>query len=143
MKKTTAFSLLAMVLIAASAYADAGETETKPEAAVEMKPAAPPPAKAPGKVVSDTSLVTADRDFVTGKVVSVLPSDITRPKGKLVIADRNGAQTEFQMKALAVIYDSKGALMSLTDLRGGQTVRVNYKMIDGKNAEATSVKVLQ
>ena len=125
MKKFT----IALLIIAAAAslsFADEGESA-----------AAAAPAK---KVVTDVNLQTADPDYVSGKVVEVMPSDDFRMKPKIVVADQGGNTVEFVVKTLAVIYDASGALVALDEIQKGANVQVHYRPIGGAR-EATSIKV--
>jgi hypothetical protein len=95
------------------------------------------------KVIKEAILKTVDPDQVTGKVIDILPSDLTRPKSKLIIADENGNETEFSVKALAVIYSENGTMMALNELQKGAEVQVNYRTIKDKAKEATSIKIIR
>jgi len=157
MKRILAISLTIVMAIAVVAFADEGEMDepsnvapaiiqAPPETAPVSQPAAAPrPAAAPGKTrtVSETTLRTADEQYMQGSVSCIVPSSIMQHRAKIVIKDQNGDEIEFTVKTLAVIYDPTGAIMSLDKLQQGTKVRIHYKGA-GENARmATSIKVLR
>ena len=111
----------------------------------EPGPAFPAPPAVPSgtRVIREASLRAADAQSMEGSVVSVTPSGVMQPRSKVVIADASGAQAEFSVKVLAVIYDSTGAILSADQLRQGDRVLVNYRIKGSGAKEATSVKVLK
>ena len=125
MKKVAILMLVSLIAVPC-VFADEGESAA---------PAAP--AK---KIITDVTLRTADPDYVTGKVVEVLPSDETRSKAKIVVADQGGTTIEFIVKTLAVVYDASGALLALDEIQKGSNVQVHYRPIANAK-EATSIKV--
>lgn len=127
--KKIAIALLLLAVAASVAFADAGESSAPAALAAPAK-----------KVITDVSLRTADADVVTGKVVEVLPSDDTRSKSKIIVADAGGATIEFIVKTLAVIYDASGALLALDEIKKGANVQVHYRPVANAK-EATSIKV--
>ena len=101
MKKIAIFILVSLIA-SPCVFADEGESA-----------ATVAPAK---KIITDVSLRTADAEYVTGKVVEVLPSDDTRSKSKIIVADQGGNTIEFIVKTLAVVYDASGALLALDEM---------------------------
>jgi hypothetical protein len=171
MKKIFAISVITAlsVFVTAAAFADEGEEELsnvapaiiqappeltnvaqtapaqQPQAAIS-KPAAPARQNITPLVrrtISETTLRTADEQFVTGSVREIMPSSLMQPRARITIADTSGKETEFTVKTLAVIYDPTGAIMSLDKLQEGTKVQVNYRAGPGGVNEATSIKVLR
>lgn len=143
------FAIVSVVMLSTvPCFADEGETVAPPvQEAVQAAPAAQaaaPVSQGPAsrRTLREAALRTADTEVVTGKVVCVAPSDLTRPRATLTIADANGNEIMFEMKALAVIYTRGGELLSLDELQGGQDVEVAYRILTCGSREATSVKVL-
>jgi hypothetical protein len=126
MKKIT---MLVLMFLAAApmAFADEGE-------AAQAQPR---------KVITETILKMEDPDYVSGKVVNILPSDMGRSRAKITVADKDGVEAEFDVKVLAVIYDTKGSLVSLDDIALGTDVEVHYRTLGDNKREATSIKVLR
>lgn len=102
-----------------------------------------PAQEAPKKVIKEVTLKTAAADFITGKVDSVMPADLTRPRSKIVIVDGAGNSHEFVIKALAVIYDSTGRFLTLDDVCPAQEVQVNYITKADGTREAAAIKILK
>ncbi|MCX5678980.1 MAG: hypothetical protein NTY76_07765 [Candidatus Omnitrophica bacterium] len=125
--------IIAMLILAGTAsfsFADEGEQSAAQEA--------------PKKVIKEVTLRTGSTDFVTGKVDSVMPADLlTRPRAKIVIVDGSGNSQEFAIKTLAVIYDSTGRFLTLSDVHPAQEVQVNYITKADKTREAASIKILK
>jgi hypothetical protein len=151
MKKIFAIGLALMVSTAIVAFADEGEMEEPANVApaiIQSSTASAPvsqPAEAPqrGKIVSETTLSTADPEYMLGIVKCVMPSSLMQPKARLVVSDQGGNDVEFRIKTLAVIYDANGALMSFDSISQGSRVQVNYRTKGGDIKEATSIKVLR
>ena len=95
------------------------------------------------RVIKDFTLESADPDHLTGKVVCVVPAELMRPRAEIVVADQSGSEICFTVKVLAVIYDSKGKMLSLDQLTPGMAVQVNYRQLAHDKQEATSIKVLR
>ena len=95
------------------------------------------------RIIKDFTLESADPDYITGKVVCVVPAELMRPKAELIVADDSGAETCFTVKVLAVIYNTAGKMLSLDQLAPGTPVQVNYRPLSCDVKEATSVKVLR
>jgi len=131
MKKIMVITFV-LLLSTIHCFADEGETE-----------ATPSHAQAKGGTIREAALRSADTEFVTGKVVCVALSDLTRPRAVLTVADGSGNEISFEVKALAVIYDRAGTLLALDELQSGQDVQVNYRLLGSGAREATSIKVLQ
>lgn len=161
MKKifSIALTLAISIFAVSAALADEGEAEEPSNVApaiIQAPPTAPAvqqpcgtcpsaslPQAQPGvRSIREASLRTADSQSMEGAVVCVIPSGIMQPKSKVVLADASGSETEFKVKVLAVVYDSKGTILSVDQLCPGDRVLVNYR-IAGCMKEATSIKVLK
>jgi hypothetical protein len=147
MKKISAI-IFAAAMLTAPCFADEGETGSVPAA---LQAAAPAPASQPARpaaapdarrTIREAALRTEGTQVAAGKVVSVAPSDLTRPRAALTIADAGGNDIVFEVKALAVIYTRGGELLSLDELQSGQDVEVAYRFLSSGSREATSIKVL-
>lgn len=169
MKKIFAIGLItiASLLAVSAAFADEGEAEeqsnvapaliqepsaTARRAAPAVSAAQPQtqwvspmgtPAAAGKRVIREASLRTADSQVLDGTLVCVTPSGLMQPKSKVVVADASGAQCEFTMKVLGVIYDSKGTILAVDQLAQGDKVQVSYRMTSSNTREATSIKVIR
>lgn len=122
--------MLALTAAVSFSFADEGEQASTLEA--------------PGKVVREATLRTGAPDFVVGKVDRVKLADLlTSARSKITIVDSSGNSNEFVVKALAVVYDSTGRVLTLNDVRTGQEVQVNYIIRDGNTREAVSIKILK
>ncbi|MCM8760925.1 MAG: hypothetical protein NC938_06655 [Candidatus Omnitrophica bacterium] len=97
----------------------------------------------PKKVITSAVLKMEDPDYVTGKVVDIIPSDRGRSRAQITISDRDGAEYVFDVKVLAVIYDGKGNLLSLDEIALGSEVEAHYRMLASGKREATSIRVLR
>lgn len=149
MKKIFAV-MLAAALLTVPCFADEGETEAVPAAPQAAaaptpapQPAQPAAASASRRPLREAALRSEDTDSVAGKVVCIAPSDLTRPRAMLTIADSGGNEIAFEVKALAVIYSRGGDLLSFDELQSGQDVEVTYRPIRPGSREATSIKVLR
>ena len=98
----------------------------------------------PPSFADEAVLRSADPDFVIGKLENMTGADLlTRVISKIAVIDRSGRKLEFTLKALAVIYDTSGRIISLNDIRPGQELQVNYKILADGTREASSIKVLR
>ena len=142
MRKIT---IVFLMFAAAFSFAFADEGEEAPASPAVAAPVmqAEPQQQQPAKAVKEAILKTVDPDQMVGKVADILPSDLTRPKSKLIVADENGNETEFSVKTLAVIYSENGTMMALSELQKGAEVQVNYRTIKDKVKEATSIKIIK
>ncbi len=124
-------TILVVAAAASLAFADEGEQAA--------------PDRQPKKVIlKEVILRTDGTGFVAGKVDSVTPADLlTRPKSRIGITDQAGNSSEFVVKALAVIYDSKGRFLTLNDIQPGQEVQVNYITKSDDIKEAVAVRILK
>ncbi len=132
--KKMVIAILMLAGCASFSFADEGEQPAAQEATQE----------APKKVIKEVTLRTGATDFITGKVDSIMPADLlTRPRSKIVIVDGSGNSREFVIKALAVIYDSTGRLLTLDDVQPAQEVQVNYITRADRTREAAAIKILK
>ena len=137
---------IVLVMLAATfsfAFADEGEEAPASPAAAAPAMQAEPQQQQSTKAAREAILKTVDPDQMSGKVADILPSDLTRPKSKLIIVDESGNETAFSVKALAVIYSENGTMMALSELQKGAEVQVNYRTIKDKVREATSIKIIR
>ena len=146
----------AIILTAAASlsFADEGEqtkTQTQPQAEAQAVPqvqsqsqAEPQVKESAKKIVTDVNLRTGSPDSVKGKVESVTPADLlTRPRSAMSIVDSAGRTVNFVVKALAVVYDSTGRILTLNSVKPSDEVQVNYITKADKSKEASSIKVLK
>ncbi len=141
--KKAMISILVISAAVSFAFADEGE-ESQPQAAARVTQRAQPQAQEPGKIiVKDVTLNTGATGLTTGKVSSVTPADLTRPKSKLSIVDAAGNVTDFTVKALGVVYDTTGNFLTLNEVKPDQEVQVNYIEKSNKTKEAAAIKILK
>ena len=138
-----AIVLLMLAATFSFAFADEGEEAPASPAAAAPAMQAEPQQRQPTKAAREAILKTVDPDQMSGKVADILPSDLTRPKSKLIIVDESGNEAEFSVKALAVIYSENGTMMALNEFQKGAEVQVNYRTIKDKVKEATSIKIIR
>jgi len=156
MKKIFAIAAALTISIFAvtAGFADEGETEEPSNVAPAIiqappsTPAAAPSVQAPAdatvtRSIREASLRTADSQSMEGSVACVTPSGIMQPRSKVTVSDAAGNNVEFTVKVLAVIYDSKGTILSVDQLCQGDKVQVNYRTAGCNIKEATSIKVLK
>lgn len=153
MKKTISLALI-LTLAASLSFADSGEqakVQAQPQVESQPAPQAPVQAQAatqaqePGrKVITDVNLRTGAQGSVKGKVESVTPADLlTKPRSSIVIVDEAGKTVNFVVKALAVVYDATGQILTLNNVKPSDNVQVNYITKADKSKEAASIKVLK
>lgn len=94
-------------------------------------------------VVRDAMLKGESGESVTGLVASVTPADLKTPRSKIEITAEDGSAQEFNVKALAVIYDQQGNIMSLNEVMDGDSVKINFKTDKEGIKEAISIKLLK
>jgi glucose/arabinose dehydrogenase len=146
MKKTT-MVILMLASCAAFSFADQGEQSAAPQEAPKeaVQEAVQEAAQeAPKEAAKEVTLRTGATDSITGKVDSVMFADpLARPRSRIVIIDALGKSCELVVKAVAVVYDSTGRLLTLDDILPGQEVKVNYIPKSRTVKEATAIKVLK
>ncbi len=148
--KKIATAALILTIAASLSFADEGEqskpqAESKPAPQIQAQPKAQPESpKAAKRVIKDATLRTGMPDSVKGKVESVTPADLlTRPRSGIVIVDTAGKTVDFAVKALAVVYDSTGRILTLNSVKPSDNVQVNYITKADKSKEASSIKLLK
>lgn len=94
-------------------------------------------------VKKDFELKDAGPQAMTGIIRAVLPADLAQPRSRLIIGSEEGKEVEFSVRAAAVVYDAAdGRILSLTELKAGDRVRVNYNISKDGVCEAMAVRLL-